>query len=103
MEARQPQDQRVSDTTMNLTGSGMVAVTRDALAALRNALLRDTGYAAAGYLQEAGYAGGASLFDAFRRWLTERGAPEPEALSLDTFQGYATEFFRETGWGSLHI
>ena len=88
---------------MNLTGSGMVAVTRDALAALRNALMRDTGYAAAGYLQEAGYAGGASLFDAFRQWLSLRGAPEPDALSLGAFQSYASEFFRETGWGSLDV
>src|SRR4249919_654593 len=88
---------------MNLSESGMVAVTRDALSALRNALMRDTGYAAAGYLQEAGYAGGAALFDAFRQWLTKRGAPEPESLSLGAFQSYTTEFFRETGWGSLSI
>ena len=88
---------------MNLTGSGMVAVTRDALAALRNALMRDTGYAAAGYLQEAGYAGGAALFDAFSHWLATRGAPDPDALSLSAFQMHATEFFRETGWGSLTV
>src|SRR5437879_6450356 len=88
---------------MNLSESGMVAVTRDALSALRNALMRDTGYAAAGYLQEAGYAGGASLFEAFRGWLVARGAPEPEALPLDAFQDHATEFFRDTGWGSLSI
>jgi predicted hydrocarbon binding protein len=88
---------------MNLSESGMVAVTRDALAALRNALMRDNGYAAAGYLQEAGYAGGAALFEAFRQWLSARGAPEPDALSLGAFQNYATEFFRETGWGSLSI
>src|SRR3954453_2352828 len=88
---------------MNLSESGMVAVTRDALAALRNALMRDTGYAAAGYLQEAGYAGGAALFDAFRQWLEAHDAPAPEELSLENFQAYAAEFFRETGWGSLHI
>jgi predicted hydrocarbon binding protein len=88
---------------MNLSESGMVAVTRDALAALRNALMRDTGYAAAGYLQEAGYAGGAALFDAFRNWLASRGAPAPDELSLGAFQSYASEFFRETGWGSLTI
>ncbi len=88
---------------MNLSGSGMVAVTRDALAGLRNALMRDTGYAAAGYLQEAGYAGGAALFDAFRQWLAERGAGEPESLSLGAFQAHAADFFRETGWGSLSV
>lgn len=88
---------------MNLTGSGMVAITSDSLAALRNALMRDTGYAAAGYLQEAGYAGGAALFEAFRGWLAARGIDEPESLSLGAFQSHATGFFRECGWGSLEM
>jgi predicted hydrocarbon binding protein len=81
----------------------MVAITRDALAALRTALLRDTGPAAAGYLQEAGYAGGGALFEAFRGWLASRGAGTPESLSLDAFQEHAADFFRETGWGSLTV
>src|SRR5258707_13606649 len=89
--------------SMDLTESGMMAITRDALAALRNALLRDTGDAAAGYLQEAGYAGGAALFGAFRGWLRARGAPDPESLSVGNFQTYATKFFREAGWGSLAV
>ena len=93
----------MSDTSMDLTDSGMVAMTRDALAALRTALMRDTGYAAAGYLQEAGYAGGATLFEAFRRWLDGRGEGEPEALSIASFQEQATEFFRSCGWGSLEV
>jgi predicted hydrocarbon binding protein len=88
---------------MNLIGSGMVAITRDTLAGLRTALERDTGYAAAGYLQEAGYAGGGALFQAFRTWLAERDARDPEALPLAAFQSYATEFFRECGWGSLVV
>lgn len=88
---------------MDLTSSGMVAITRDALAALRGALMRDTGYAASGYLQEAGYAGGAALFDAFRSWLAARGAPDADTLSLAAFQSQATEFFRECGWGSLTL
>ena len=81
----------------------MVAITHDSLAALRAALLRDTGYAAFGYLQEAGYAGGGALFEAFRGWLSARGSGEPEALSLDAFQQHAADFFRECGWGSLEV
>lgn len=81
----------------------MVAVTRDALAGLRGALMRDLGYGAAGYLQEAGYAGGGALFEAFRTWLAARGGPEPESLSMGAFQAHATEFFRECGWGSLEV
>lgn len=89
--------------TIDLTESGMLAITRDALAALRVALVRDTGAAAAGYLQEAGYAGGGALFEAFRRWLAARGAGSPESLTVDAFQREATEYFRHTGWGSLHV
>jgi uncharacterized protein len=89
--------------TIDLTGSGMLAVTRDTLTALRAALMRDTGAAAAGYLQEAGYAGGPALFEAFRRWVAERGKGAPEALSVNAFQREATEFFRHAGWGSLEL
>lgn len=89
--------------TIDLTGTGMLAITRDALIALRSALTRDTGPAGAGYLQEAGYAGGGALFEAFRHWLATRGSGAPEALSVEDFQREATEFFRQAGWGSLHV
>ena len=88
---------------MDLIGSGMVALSRDALSGLRNALMRDSGYASAGYFQEAGYAGGASMFDAFRSWLAARGTDAPEGLTLAAFQAEATDYFRECGWGSLEV
>ena len=47
--------------SLDLTSNHMLALTRDSLAALRSALLRDAGPSAAAYLQEAGYAGGAQL------------------------------------------
>ena len=81
----------------------MLAVTQDALAALRNALMRDMGVASAGYFQEAGYAGGAALFEAFRGWLGARGAGAPESLPMEDFQRLAGEFFQEAGWGSLTV
>ena len=89
--------------TIDLSGSGMLAITRDALTALRAALMRDTGPASAAYFQEAGYAGGGALFEAFRQWLASRGAGSPESLSVDGFTREATEFFRRTGWGSLQV
>jgi predicted hydrocarbon binding protein len=89
--------------TLDLTGGGMVAITRDALTALRNVLLRDAGGTAAGCLQEAGYAGGGALFEAFRAWLAARGRGTPESLSVEGFQREATQFFREAGWGSLEV
>jgi len=93
----------MSDMTLDLAENGLLAVTRDALAALRNALMRDSGYAAAGYFQEAGYAGGAALFEAFRGWLEQRDTVSPESLSVDEFQELAAEFFRDTGWGSITL
>jgi len=93
----------MNDMTLDLAGNGLLAVTKDALAALRNALMRDTGHAAAGYFQEAGYAGGAALFEAFRGWLEQRDALSPESLPLEDFQRLAAEFFQETGWGSLTV
>jgi predicted hydrocarbon binding protein len=89
--------------TIDLTGSGMLALTRDTLTALRASLTRDTGASAAGYLQEAGYAGGQALFDAFGRWLAARGRGAPETLSIDAFQRESAEFFRQAGWGSLEL
>jgi predicted hydrocarbon binding protein len=89
--------------TIDLTGSGMLALTRDTLTALRTALMRDTGAGAAAYLQEAGYTGGGALFEAFRQWLAGRGSGAPESLSVDAFQREATDFFRLAGWGSLRV
>ncbi len=93
----------MSTMTIDLTGSGMLAITRDTMTALRAALVRDAGPAAAGYLQEAGYAGGGALFEAFRQWITSRGTRSPESLSVAAFQREATEFFRLAGWGSLQV
>lgn len=82
----------------------MVAITRDAMGGLRNALITDLGYAAAaGYLQQAGYAGGGALFEAFRGWLAARDEGSPEDLSVTDFQSSATNFFSACGWGSLVV
>jgi predicted hydrocarbon binding protein len=81
----------------------MVALTRASLAALRAALMRDAGAAAATYLQEAGYAGGDALFGSFSQWLRARGQPDPAELDLANFESFATEYFRAAGWGALTI
>jgi predicted hydrocarbon binding protein len=96
-------DYPMTQMTLDLTSSGMLAITRDALNALRGALVRDTGPSAAAYLQEAGYAGGGQLFEGFRQWLSSRGKSAPEALGVEQFQREVTEFFRQAGWGSLHV
>jgi len=87
---------------MDLHASQCLALPRASLAALRAALVRDTGGGFATYLQEAGYAGGEAVFAAFKSWLSERGE-DVDALDLDAFQARGTEFFRDAGWGSLTI
>lgn len=88
---------------MDLAQSQLVAFPRPSLAALRAALIRDTGGAFATFLQEAGYAGGESLFAAFREWLAGHDLPDAESLEMDGFQAQAAAFFHEMGWGSLAI
>lgn len=89
--------------SMELSGHGLVAITRDSLTALRGALFRDLGANGAAYLQEAGYAGGAALFDAFERWLSRNGFGEAHSLPAEEFGRRATEFFRDAGWGSIEM
>jgi uncharacterized protein len=89
--------------SIDLTGNALVALTRDSLLALRDAMFRDIGPNAAAMLQEAGYAGGPAFYDAFARWLASRGAPAPDSLAAAEFGARATEFFREAGWGSVEL
>jgi predicted hydrocarbon binding protein len=89
--------------SINLAANGMVGLTREALVALCASLLRENGTQAAMHLQNAGYAGGAALFDAFSQWLLARGYGAPESQPAATFAHRATEFFGELGWGSLDL
>jgi predicted hydrocarbon binding protein len=89
--------------SIDLADHEMLAVSRTALSTLRTVLLRDTGPAAAAYLQEAGYAGGDAVFASFRAWLRQRGEGEPDGLDFADFQARASEYFRQAGWGTLEI
>ena len=81
----------------------MLALSRSSLAALRAALIRDAGPAAASYLQEAGYAGGETLFDSFRSWLACAPRCSPRSWRVEEFERFATDYFRDAGWGSLKV
>ncbi|HUX32663.1 MAG TPA: 4-vinyl reductase [Gemmatimonadaceae bacterium] len=89
--------------SIQLAGSGMIALTRDTLATLHAALFRDLGGDAAGYLQEAGYAGGGALFAAFAAWAERRGYETPDSIAAADFQAHASEFFRDLGWGAVAL
>ena len=89
--------------SIDLPANAMVGLTRESLVSLCASLLREVGPNAAAYLQNAGYAGGATLFDAFTSWLQARGYGAPESVPALKFAARATEFFRQLGWGSLDL
>jgi predicted hydrocarbon binding protein len=74
---------------------------RRVLHQLRIALERDTGFQAATYLQEAGFAGGEELYAEFAGWLAMRGVEHPPELDVEFLSEALSEFFAEQGWGSL--
>jgi predicted hydrocarbon binding protein len=77
---------------------------RRALQQLRASLERDTGFQAATYLQEAGFAGGEELYAEFTAWLAKtRGVDDPGALDIRFLGEVLGEFFADQGWGSLHV
>jgi len=81
----------------------MVSLTRDALNTLRAALFRDAGGNAAAYLQEAGYAGGPGLHQAFVHWCAARGYAVAEDTPVSAFPQLAADYFHELGWGSVAV
>lgn len=84
-------------------GSSFVGLSRDALAALHAALFRDAEGNAAACLQEAGYAGGGALYQAFTEWCARQGHAVPEGLSAPEFGRHAAAFLAELGWGAVHV
>jgi predicted hydrocarbon binding protein len=88
---------------IDLVPQQLVTLPRASLATLRASLLRDAGAGYAGYLQEAGYAGGETIYLAFQDWLVGRGADQISSLSLAAFVTQAASFFHESGWGSLQV
>lgn len=89
--------------TLDLAANGVVGLTRDALHGLRAVLFRDAGANAAAYLQEAGYAGGAALYQAFSQSCQARGYEMPENMTAPDFERHAAEFFAELGWGTVKV
>jgi hypothetical protein len=89
--------------SIDLSASAMVGLTRESLVSLCTSLLRENGSQAAMQLQNAGFAGGATLFDAFAHWLMARGYGAPESQPASMFGQRATQFFGELGWGSLDL
>ena len=79
------------------------SVPHTSLRALRSALVRDLGDGFASVLQEAGFAGGASVLDAFTGWCGRHGLAAPAALPMATFEAALTRFLAEAGWGRITV
>jgi predicted hydrocarbon binding protein len=84
------------------TRSG-IRLGRKVIHQLRASLERDTGLQAAGYLQEAGFAGGEELYAAFGEWLARaRGVEQPPEMDVQFLGEVLGEFFADQGWGRLN-
>lgn len=89
------------DTTI-LSTTHCVGIGRRALQQLRASLERETGGQASQYLQEAGFAGGAELYEAFAGWMgREYGLSDPADLDAQFLSEALTRFFTAMGWGAL--
>jgi predicted hydrocarbon binding protein len=89
--------------TTPLSPTLLSAVPHASIRALRAALHRDLADGFAGVMQEVGYAGGESVFAAFREWCEAKGYGAPESLAINRFQAAAAKFFAEAGWGTVTI
>jgi predicted hydrocarbon binding protein len=87
-----------------MTTEPTITLGRRSLHQLRATLERSLGVAAAPLLQEAGFASGEALSEAFTAWLGERyGVETPQDLDA-TFLGEAlSSFFDAKGWGTLQL
>ena len=90
-------------TPFTLNASALSAIPRSSLTTLRASLVRDLGDGFAAVLQEAGYAGGASVLGAMQQWCASNGLAAPESLPYAQFQQVAARFFTDTGWGQVSL
>lgn len=81
-----------------------LTIGRAALRQLHTSLLRDASDHAINILQDAGFAAGAGVYQAFCAWLPDHaGVARPEDLDATQLGGVLTEFFQASGWGALTV
>ena len=86
------------------TATEGLTIGRGALRQLHASLLRDAGEHAIKILQDAGFAAGAGLYQAFCAWLpAHAGVARPEDLDAAHLDGVLTDFFQASGWGSVTV
>ncbi|MDX2193748.1 MAG: 4-vinyl reductase [Gemmatimonadales bacterium] len=91
-------------TALDPLAHGAVLLGHQSLRHLRAALDRDAGAQGAVYLQQAGFASGASVATLFGGWLAgEHGVHDAGALDAAAFDRIVSQFFTATGWGTLAL
>jgi predicted hydrocarbon binding protein len=91
-------------TPESLASHHCIGLGRRSLQQLRTSLERDTGVQAAGYLQEAGFAGGEELFSAYSAWLAATyQVAQPAELDAQFLGDVLSRFFADYGWGALTV
>jgi len=81
-----------------------LTIGRAALRQLHASLLRDASDHAVTILQDAGFAAGAGVYQAFCAWLPgHAGVTRPEDLDAAQLDSVLTEFFQASGWGAVTV
>ena len=85
----------------NSTAPGL-RLGRRVIQQLRASLERDAGLQAATHLQEAGFAGGEELYNAFVPWLARtHNVERPADLDMQYLGEVLSDFLAEQGWGRV--
>jgi predicted hydrocarbon binding protein len=81
-----------------------LTVGRGAVRQLHASLLRDAADHAVTILQEAGFAAGEGVFQAFCAWLPgQMGVARPDELDASELNQVLSAFFQATGWGTVTV
>ena len=84
--------------------SKLLGLAPSLLTTLRTSLDRVLGDSAAPVMQEAGFASGGDVYDAFRSWLEDKaGLDDPQKLDAELLGEMLSGFFDDTGWGRLTV
>lgn len=94
----------MSALTPSSAAADGLTVGRGALRQLHSSLLRDAADHAVTILQEAGFAAGEGLYQAFCNWLPGAvGAARPDDLSANQLTTVLSAFFTAMGWGAVTV
>ena len=91
-------------TALTSTATKGLTIGRAALRQLHVSLVRDASEHAISILQDAGFAAGAGVYQAFCAWLPDHaGVARPEDIDATHLDSVLTDFFQASGWGAVTV